>query len=726
LQSWASHHRFLHTFPVIGVAGSNGKTIVKEWLYQLLHQQYTIVRSPKSYNSQVGVPMSLLQISEKHDLGIFEAGISEPVEMVALQNMINPTIGVFTNIGDAHASGFVSQLQKLNEKLQLFNQAEAIIFCSDQQEVRKALSDNSKRTLFSWGSYEDANLQVLNKNIGNLSSSVELRYRKITFELTIPFIDEVSIENAMHCVALMLYMGVTVEHIQESVPKLQPIEMRMFQKEGINNCLLIQDFYNSDYHSLQLALDFALRQHRGGKFTVVLSDIYQSELDDELLYRELAKLLESKNVDRLFGIGVTLQKYHWLFKNLDSQFFESTDAFLKVHRADWFENETILLKGARKFSFEKISKRLEMQLHRTTMEINLNAMANNLNYFRGKLNPSTKIMAMVKAYSYGSGTHQVASLLESKGIEFLAVAYTQEGVQLRKDGITTPILVMNPEEGNLEQLLEYKLQANIYSMKILEELLFAVGATGHIHAEIHVEFNTGMERLGFARSETKGLIQKIKEEPSLKLISVFSHLAAADEDEHRDFTVEQCREFTAIGEEFKAEFGPHVLSHILNSAGAISYSDFQLDMIRLGIGLYGIDPSSSTIELENVCSLKTYISQIREVKGSRSVGYGRKSIDTKDRRIAILPIGYADGWNRLLSNGVGHAVIHSQKAPMVGNICMDMCMVDVTDIKCKEGDPVTLFDSQDSINAIAEATGTIPYEILTSISGRVLRVFVEE
>jgi len=726
LQKWASFHRDQFDIEVVGVTGSNGKTIVKEWLYQTLEADLKIVRSPKSYNSQIGVPLSLLQIKEHHELGIFEAGISEPVEMMSHVEMIKPTIGVFTNIGDAHAAGFLSIEQKLNEKLQLFNQSKVLIYCEDHSMVAKALKGH-KAELVSWGKSPSSKLRILNQIAEQFGTRLSLRYGTgEENEIFIPFQDSASIENAMHCVAFMYSKGYDVDVINERIKELHPIEMRLFQKDGHNNTLIIQDFYNSDFQSLEIALDFANRQHRGGRLTLILSDILQSDADDELLYRQVAELLNAKGVKVLIGIGPKLIEYKWLFKGIESQFFNSTSEYLSTYRDDYFKNETVVLKGARKFSFERISRKLEHKLHRTVLEINLNALAMNLNTFRAALDQNTKIMAMVKAQSYGSGGHQIAKLLESKGVDYLAVAYTQEGVELRKDGITLPIMVMNPEEDNLDQLLEYNLQANVYSFTVLEQLVEAVQRTGSIKTKVHLEFNTGMARLGFDEEDIEQVIEQIKNQHALELISVFSHLAAADESKHNEFTVKQCESFGVIAERFKNEFGSQIIAHILNSAGAIDYPEFQFDMIRLGIGLYGINPTSSAVDLENVYTFKSYISQIRYIPSKQSVGYGRRSISDQDRRVAILPLGYADGLNRLLSNGNGAVRIKGVVAPIVGNICMDMCMVDVSHINCEEGDMVVIFDSQAQIEEFAEVAQTIPYEVLTSIAQRVQRVFIEE
>lgn len=726
LQKFAAEHRSRFDLPIIGITGSNGKTIVKEWLHQLLHNRYSIVRSPRSFNSQVGVPLSLLQIADNHNLGIFEAGISEPVEMMALEQMIQPEIGVFTNIGDAHSAGFMSKEQKLNEKLQLFNRSKVLVYSSQQDEVNKAVQSNKSVKHFSWGFKESDTVKILERKIVDNSTEYTLEFISHSFTMQIPFTDNASQENAMHCVAVMLYLGFAPSEIQKSIQTLHPIEMRMFQREGINNCLIIEDYYNTDFHSLELALDFALRQHRGGKFTLVLSDIFQSELPDDELYLKVADLVKSKPVSRLIAVGENLSKHRALFKNLKSLFFQDINDLLEHFQNDWFTDETILMKGARQFSFEKLGRKLSKRLHQTCLEINLNALADNLNFFRSRLDSDTKIMAMVKAHSYGSGSHQVAHLLQSKGLDFLAVAYTQEGVQLRKDGITLPIMVMNPEEGNLDQLLEHDLQANVYSFKILDDLVQTLRTTAHVSANIHLEFNTGMARLGFENSDLDELIGILQKEANLKVVTAFSHLAASDEKAHDEFTKSQCEQFEKIAAQLKSELGDGIIAHILNSAGVISHPEYQMDMIRLGIGLYGVDPSEASTQLSNVYKLKSYISQIRFVAAKESVGYGRSGIVEEDRRIAILPIGYADGWNRLLSNGVGTVRIKGIDVPVVGKICMDMCMVDVTHVHCHEGDEVIFFESQDDIEAIAKATGTIPYEVLTSISERVQRVFVEE
>lgn len=744
LQKLATFHRSKFNLPIVAITGSNGKTIVKEWLYQLLHEDYNIVRSPKSYNSQIGVPISLWQINETHDLGIFEAGISEAGEMQKLEKMIRPTIGVFTNISEAHSEGFLSMRHKTKEKLNLFINVEMLVYCKDYPDINQSIAEinalskrpedtDARIRTFTWSLSGEADVNVVNVMQKENQSYITCMYRGKELDFEIPFIDKASVENAIHCACVMLYLERDFGLIRERMKHLTGIQMRLEMKDAVNDCTLINDSYNSDIGSLKIALDFLKQQQQHPKKTIILSDILQSGRSEVELYTEVAQLVKENKINRLIGIGAALFRQKKLFEKneaLELECYESTDDYLKHLDAASFRSEAILLKGARKFRFEIISRFLEKKAHETVLEINLNAVTHNLKTYQSLLKPETKIMAMVKAFSYGSGSFEIANVLQFNHADYLAVAYADEGVELRKNGITLPIMVMNPEWHSFETIIQYNLEPEIYSFALLEKftevLALFINGSGE-KFKIHLELETGMNRLGFEEHEISMLVEKLRENHFVEVATVFSHLVASEDKKQDDFTYLQIEKFDSMSRTITGAFDYKILRHILNSSGISRHTDAQFDLVRLGIGLYGIDPSDKMNgKLMTVSTLKTTISQIKRVKKGDTVGYGRIGKVAKDKIIATVGIGYADGLSRSLSNGKGTMLVRKHRAPIIGNVCMDMTMLDITEIDAKEGDEVIVFGAGLSIEEVAEAAGTIPYEILTGISSRVKRVYFQE
>jgi alanine racemase len=732
LQRLAAFHRSSFHIPVIGITGSNGKTIVKEWMYQLMREDKNIVRSPKSFNSQVGVPLSVWQMSRENNIAIFEAGISKPAEMRALQAIIQPTIGLITNIGQAHDENFENQKQKLKEKLKLFLHAEVLIYCKDYLSIHEEVNSSTSLSginVFTWSRKMKADLLVGRITKTTADTEIQAVYKNNFIRIHIPFTDEASIENAIHCWSLMLYLGYENSLIAERMKMLSPVAMRLELKEGINNCSIINDSYNSDLGSLAIALDFLNQQKQHPKKTLILSDILQSGRNEEALYKEVAELIHKKGISRLIGIGEAISRQADAF-NIEKVFYSSTADFLQAFNNSFFRDETILLKGARAFGFEAISKVIQQKAHETVLEINLNAIVHNLNYYRSLIKPDTKIMAMVKAFSYGSGSFEIANILQFHRVDYLAVAYADEGIELRKAGITMPIMVMNPEEQSYDAMIQYNLEPEIYSFRVLglfEETLKRSDRSLANPINIHIKLDTGMHRLGFEEKDMNELIVKVKNNKNLNIKSAFSHLAASDEAEHEEFTWQQIRKFSAMSAQICEHFKQPILKHILNSAGISRFPDAQFDMVRLGIGLYGIGSGPvEQLQLQNVSTLKTSISQIKNIPAHDTIGYSRKGVATRDMQIATVPIGYADGLSRKLSNGNGKMVVKGALAPIVGNVCMDMCMIDITDINANENDEVIVFGEAYPITEVAKDIGTIPYEVLTNVSRRVKRVYYQE
>lgn len=732
LQQLTASHRNKFTFPVIAITGSNGKTIVKEWLWQLLREDYSIVRSPKSYNSQVGVPLSIWNMSDAHTLGIFEAGISRPGEMEKLNSIIRPDIVLFTNIGTAHDENFDDRIQKTKEKLKLAANANIVVYCKDDVALHTEIKSSGLKA-FTWSRKTKADLQISKVSKQKTDTVIQAIYDNRFHQVTIPFIDDASVENAIHCWAVLLQTSNANDIILNRFSQLTPVAMRLEMKSGLNNCSVINDSYNSDVGSLSVALDFLNAQQQHLKRSLILSDILQSGKSDEQLYAEVSELIRAKGLQHFIGIGPALCKQQHLFSGIEhSSFYNSTQDFISRFETGTFHNETILLKGARPFEFEQISKILQQKSHETVLEIDLSAMVHNLNYVRSRLNPGTQLMVMVKAFSYGSGSFEIANILQFHRVNYLAVAYADEGSDLRRSGITLPIMVMNPEEQSYDSMIANKLEPEIYSFRVLHQFEEAARRYRKQNpltepVPVHIKFDTGMKRLGFSEEELNELVVRLKNSKDLVIRSVFSHLVASDEAHHDEFTRKQVKQFSKICEEMKKHFNYPFLRHILNSSGIMRFPDAQFEMVRLGIGLYGIaSEESDRKHLKNVSTLRTTISQLRQVSKGETIGYSRKGIAEDNIIVATVPIGYADGLHRVLSNGKGKMWVNNKPAHIIGNVCMDMCMLDVTGISCKEGDTVIVFDGEHSIEDVAKDMGTIAYEVLTNVSPRVKRVYWQE
>lgn len=728
LQTLVAKHRSQFQYPVIGITGSNGKTIVKEWLNQLLCDDYTIVRSPRSYNSQIGVPLSVWQMNENHSLAIFEAGISKMGEMNHLLKIIQPTIGILTNIGEAHSEGFTNDTEKLLEKIELFSTAELIIYCKEIISDESSLPATARK--ISWSKKTDATVFIKKIIKKTTSTNIEIHYQQQNLTIDIPFTDDASIENCITCICTLLALNINWESITERMQLLQPVAMRLQINKGLNNCSILNDSYNNDVSSLSIVLDYLKQQSGNASTTVIISDILQSGIEEEQLYHQVAAELKQRKIDKLIGIGNNISKYHSIFNEAVTKtiFYNSTQEFLKHCLHHHFKDEFILLKGARIFTFEKISRWLEQKVHQTVMEINLSAMAHNLKAFQQKLLPTTKLMAMVKAFSYGSGSAEVARLLQFHKVDYLGVAYADEGIELRNAGISSPIMVMNMDAASFDVLIEHQLEPEIYSLNIFKAFHQYLSQQGIYQFPIHIKLNTGMNRLGFDFNEVQEVASLLKQQQTMVVQSVFSHLTSSELAAHDYFTNQQTEIFLNGCNTLEKTLGYSFIKHIVNSAGIFRHSSLQFDMVRLGIGLYGIDNANGKeIHLQTVATLKTTIAQIRTVKATDTVGYNKKGVLSRDSKIATIRIGYADGFNRKLSNGVGSVVVKNKMAKVIGNVCMDMAMIDVTDITdIQEGDEVEIFGNQISVQQVAEWCNTIPYEIMTTISQRVKRVYIEE
>lgn len=730
LQKIASLHRKKFKTPIIGITGSNGKTIVKEWLNQLLQPDFFITRSPRSYNSQIGVPLSVWELEKRTTLAIFEAGISQPGEMDALSNIISPTIGIFTCIGDAHQEGFKSIDEKLNEKLKLFKESKTIIYNASQKEIKESVERlYNDRELIGW-SNSDTSAPLFIKEISksNNIASVSYIYKGKEESFKIPFIEDGSVENAIHSLCTMLFcFGVSPQEAAKRLMSIEPIAMRLEVKEGRNNCTIINDTYNSDINSLEIALDFLSRRSilNGGKRRLILSDILQSSSNEIELYTKVAQLLKEKGVDKFVGIGERLIMNRNLFPD-ESCFFTTTAEFLSSGMTEHFNNELILVKGARKFNFDEITDDLSLKQHETILEVNLDAIRHNYNYYKQKLLPNTKVICMVKAFGYGAGSYELTKTLQDAGCSYVAVAVADEGAELRKAGITMPIMVMNPEMGTFDTLFKYNLEPEVYNFRLLESLTKAASSQGITDFPIHIKIDSGMHRLGFTIHDMPKLINELSNNKELTPRSVFSHLAGSDDDNLDYYTETQIEIFSRCAESLQIGIGKPIFRHILNTAGISRYTQYQFEGVRLGIGLYGVAPHPSVKGLKSVSALKTTILQIKELPSAETVGYGRRGVLNKKSRIAAVPIGYADGLNRHLGNGVGAMWVNGKLAPIVGNVCMDVTMIDVTGIECAEGDIVEVFGENIKVEDIAEKLDTIPYEVLTSVSARVKRVYFKE
>ena len=736
LQKLSTYHRDQFSekkLAVIGITGSNGKTIVKEWLNHLLEKEFSIVRSPKSFNSQIGVPLSVLNITSKNNLAIFEAGISRPGEMKKLEGIIKPLIGIFTNIGNAHDEGFKNTQQKIREKLLLFRNAKYLIFSSDDEklsgEIKLFQQKNKQLQLFPWGKKATNSLRITEVKKTNYSTHIEAIYKESKVQIKIPFMDEASIQNAIHCWSVVLILNENSNSVQKRFSSLYPIEMRLELKSGINRCDIINDSYSNDLYSLGIALDFLDQQKQHPGRTVIFSDIVQSGIEPEKLYNQVASLLQQKKVDKFLGIGPDIFLQQKAFSGLKNKsFFKSTEEFLNNIFLSSFHDETILLKGARRFEFEKISRLLEQKVHQTVLSINLSSITYNLKEYKSKLNPSTKIMVMVKAFGYGSGSHEIASALEYNKVDYLAVAYADEGIELRNAGITLPIMVMNTDASTFDSLVNYNLEPEIFSFRLLKDFSEFLKKSEIENYPVHLKIDTGMHRLGFLEEEMDALTKQLKDTYYIKIKTVFSHLAASDDAKEDNFTLAQFNVFKRCCIKLEKAIHYHFDKHINNTSAISRHPEFQLDMVRLGIGLHGIDSNLKMQKnLRNVSTLTTTISQIKKIKAGETVGYGTKARVKKDSIIAIVRIGYADGYSRRFGNGLGKMVIKNKMIPTIGNICMDMTMLDITGLKeIKEGDEVIVFGESLSLQTLANWAGTIPYEIMTSISQRVKRIYFEE
>ncbi|MCO5232207.1 MAG: bifunctional UDP-N-acetylmuramoyl-tripeptide:D-alanyl-D-alanine ligase/alanine racemase [Chitinophagales bacterium] len=726
LQRFAIHHRSQFNIPVIGITGSNGKTIVKEWLYQLLSPEFDVCRSPKSYNSQLGVPLSVIQMEKHHSLSIFEAGISTIHEMGNLAKIIQPTIGIFTNIGPAHDAGFKNQEEKISEKIQLFKDCQLLIYCSDHHAIGNEISKEIKTA--TWGWSKDSKYQIVSQTLHHNITNIEIQSPDKYYQFNIPFSEKAYIENCLHCIILMIELNISPLLIEARIAQLRILPMRMELKYGINDCVVIDDSYSADLLSLETALEFYNQQEGKKKRTLIISSFVQSGMTDIQLLEKLIEIIRQQKFQKIIFVGELFLQYYNKLSSLKAEIhcFTTTEDLLSQIDGIHFDRELILIKGARQFQFERVSYQLLGQSHRTVFEIDLNALSENFDIFKSFLKKETGIIPMVKAFSYGIGSVEVATILEEKGVDYLAVAYVDEGRQLREGGISTRIIVMNPSIQDFSKMVEFQLEPEIYHISILESLIFYLETNGYnSYFPIHLKIESGMNRLGFQSFAINNLIQTLLNQDVVKVATIFSHLAASDEPEMDDFTHEQLSRFEEISKKIISSLDYSIKRHILNSSGIIRFTDYQYDYVRLGIGLYGVDSSHSIqSKLTTIGTLKTTISQIKDIPIGETIGYGRKGHKDHPIKIAVIAIGYADGYDRRFSNGIGEVFIKGQRAKIIGNICMDMCMADVTHIaNIKEGDEVEIYGKNISIIESAEKIGTIPYELLTKISRRVRRMY---
>lgn len=731
LQCLAQRHREAFNIPVVGITGSNGKTMVKEWLYQLLSPQMVITRSPRSYNSQIGVPLSVWLLNSHSQLGVFEAGISQKGEMQALHNIIRPTIAVLTNIGSAHEENFSSAEEKCREKLRLFKGAQVMVYNADDEMVTRLLNETEhKGERLAWSvKNHDAAMRITKIDKQPTHTTIHYIYKGGEPNcFSLPFIDDASVCNSIICATVGLHLGLDASTLNLRMSKLEPVAMRLEVKEGLNGCTLINDSYNSDINSLNIALDFMNRRpdHNGQKRTLVLSDILQSGLPDKELYQEVSNLAEQRGVQKFIGIGPKICANKACIALPERYFFNSVADFIRSDVFKTLHNEVVLLKGARSFGFDQLTEQMVKKVHETTLEVNLNAMVNNLNYYRSLMHPNTKLVCMIKADGYGAGAVEIAKTLQDHRADYLAVAVADEGATLRRNGITSNIMVMNPEMTAFKTIFDYDLEPEVYSFRLLEALIKAAEKEGITGFPVHIKLDTGMHRLGFdPDKDMPHLIERLHNQNALIPKSVFSHFAGADADEFDAFSQSQFERFDAGSKMLQAAFEHHILRHIDNSAGIEHFPQRQLDMCRLGLGLYGINPRNNAI-INNVSTLRTTILQMREVKAGDTVGYSRRGTIEHNSVIAAIPIGYADGLNRKLGNRNGYCLVNNQPAQYVGNICMDVAMIDVTGIDCHEGDSVEIFGDNLPVTELSNVLQTIPYEVLTGISNRVNRVYFQD
>lgn len=729
LQRLAERHREEFDIPVVGITGSNGKTVVKEWLYRLLSPDMSVTRSPRSYNSQIGVPLSVCLLHGGSEIGLFEAGISQPGEMDSLQAVVQPTIGVFTCLGEAHSEFFASQEEKCLEKLRLFRDAEVLVYCGDEECVGRCVAASGfKGRCVTWArTHDGATVVVVGEEVCGGGTKVRYRYKGEEYEFFVPMTDGASIVNALTCASVCLLLGMEPETLAARMAGLEPVAMRLEVEEGRAGCTLINDSYNSDVNSLSIALDFMCRRSdgRGRRRTLILSDMEQTGEAPEELYGRVARLVAGCGVDRFVGVGRDLCLSKGLFSG-DSRFFGSTEELLGSGLLDCFADEVVLIKGARSFGFDEVSERLALRVHETTLEVNLSAVVDNLNFYRGFLHSGTKVVCMVKASAYGAGAVEVGKTLQDRGVDYLAVAVADEGVDLRKAGITSNIMVMNPEMNGFRTLFRYDLEPEVYNFRLLDALIARAEREGITGFPIHIKLDTGMHRLGFdPEGDMERLVERLSGQSAVVPRSVFSHFVGSDSEGFDSFSAHQYEVFVRAAARLQKGYNHKILRHICNSAAIVCFPDRQLDMVRLGLGLYGIEGRTGRM-LHTVSTLKTTILQIRDVPKGDTVGYSRRGRVARDSRIAALPIGYADGLDRGLGCGCGYCMVNGRKAPYVGNICMDVCMIDVTDIDCKEGDTAVIFGEELPVAVLSDKTGTIPYEILTGVSGRVKRLYFQD
>lgn len=730
LQRLAERHRDEFDIPVVGITGSNGKTVVKEWLYQLLSPSMTVTRSPRSYNSQIGVPLSVWLLSEQSQVGVFEAGISQPGEMESLRDIIQPTVGVITNLGAAHQENFKSMADKCHEKLRLFHDSKAIVYPYDDEVIRQCVeSYDYKGEQIAW-SVKDPSVRLFVKSVDkkNTQTTVTYVFNDVESAYTLPFIDEASVANSITCAAVALHIGLTADEIAQRMPAIEPVAMRLEVKEGQHGCTLINDSYNSDVNSLDIALDFMNRRpdHEGRRRTLILSDIYQSGEDGGTLYKKVSELAVKRGVQKFIGIGPEISRCADEIMIEEKYFFDDCNSFIGSTVFSSLRDEVILLKGSRKFSFDRLTELLEQKVHETILEVNLNSVVKNLNYYRSYMKPTTKLVCMVKADAYGAGSVEVAKTLQDHRVDYLAVAVADEGVTLRKNGITCNIMIMNPEMTAFKTMFDYKLEPEVYSFRLLDALVKAAQKEGITGYPVHIKLDTGMHRLGFdPRCDMDELISRLKHQNAIIPRSVFSHFVGSDSDDFDNFSAMQFKLFDEGSKKLQSAFSHKILRHMDNSAGIEHFPERQMDMCRLGLGLYGIDSRDNSV-LNTVSTLKTTILQIHHVPKEDTVGYSRKGVLTSDSVIGAIPIGYADGLNRRLGCGHCYCLVNGQKAPYVGNICMDVAMIDLTGIDCKEGDTVEIFGEHLPVTVLSDVLGTIPYEVLTSISNRVKRVYFQD
>jgi len=722
LQKCAAYKRAQFNIPVIGITGSNAKTIIKEWLSQILSSDYAVVKSPRSYNSQVGVPLSVWAINERHQFGIFEAGISTTNEMQALEKIIKPTIGIFTTIGSAHDEGFANRAEKIQEKLLLFKNAKIVIYCNDYKEIEKEIN-TIKLPAFDWSLKGKAAVEYKIKSANAFQTEVDVTTETATGILTVPFVDDASLENALHIATTLLYIGYSIQEISRKLPQLRSVEMRLELKEATNGCYVIDDSYNNDLAGLSIALNFLDHVKQTDKKTIILSDVLESGLSSDLLYKEVAQYLNAANLDKVIAIGSSISELGLWYEG-EIHYYDTTESFISDIKGVTFQNEIILVKGARVFQFEKIVSLLQYKIHETVLEINLDALVHNLNVYRGRLKTNTKIMCMVKAFSYGSGGFEIAQLLQYHVVDYLAVAYADEGARLRENGITLPIMVMNPTLNSFDTLIQHQLEPEIYEPNLLNQIIDYARAKQQ-RIDIHIKLDTGMKRLGFEQKDIEDVAKRLNEfDQYIKVLSVFTHLVASDGAEHDAFTNHQLEMFDSMTEKLNSTLGYSFLKHATNSSGIIRFPQAHYDMVRLGIGLYGVDSAGLfQNELQPISTFKTHISQIKEISVDETVGYSRKGKVTQASKIATIAVGYADGYDRRHSNGVGIVLVNGVRCPIIGNVCMDMCMVDITLAHAKQGDEVILFGENPSVTELAKNIHTIPYEVLTSVGERVKRIF---